>query len=70
MVKKRKLRRKIAEELVEKFPYWNTCPNEREMILDIVLSKKDRGSWESHCKMDCSINWCECHPKYCAKAKE
>ena len=61
MGKKRKLRRKIADRLSEKMGYLCTCPNERDVILNIVLSKKDKYAWESHCKKDCWRKDCECY---------
>ena len=55
---KRKLRKKIAEQIADKMMYMNTCPNERDIILNIILSKKDRFKWHIHCN--------ECHNKNCA----
>ena len=64
MGSKRKLRRKIAEQLSEKMAYLNTCPNERCIILNIVLSKKDKFAWERKCEMGCTRINCECHPSH------
>lgn len=57
---KKKLRRKIAEEVQEKMYYLNTCPNERDMILNIILPKEDRISPSyRHCRKDCASTTCE-----------
>lgn len=56
---KKKLRRKIAQEVQEKMYYLNTCPNERDLILNIILPKKDRISSYRHCKRDCTSTTCE-----------
>ena len=57
-MKKRKLRRKIADDVLNKMNDMNTCPNERDTILNVILSSKDRYSWERHCMTDCSIETC------------
>ena len=33
--------------------YLKSCPNERDMILNIILPKEDRLSSYSHCRKDC-----------------
>ena len=55
---KRKLRRKIANQVADKMMYMNTCLNERDIILNIILSKKDTFKWHIHCS--------ECNNKNCA----
>jgi len=32
------------------------------MILNIILSRKDRYKWEVHCKTDCKNDQCISHP--------
>ena len=58
---KRKLRRKIANRVADKMAYLNTCPNERDIILNIILSKKDIFDWDLHCNKcnnkDC-VSYC------------
>lgn len=56
---KKKLRRKIAKQVKDKMYYLNSCPNERDIILDIILPKEDRISFYSHCKRDCLDTTCE-----------
>lgn len=58
------MRRKIAKQVANKMCYMNTCMNERDILLNIILGKKDRYQWASHCKKDCSNQLCECHPLY------
>lgn len=67
MNRKRKLRKKIADRLSNKMVYLNSCPNERDIILNIVLSKKDRYAWVSHCTKDCWHKDCE---SYSVKSDE
>ena len=55
---KRKLRKKIANQVADKMMYMNTCPNERDIILNIILSKKDIFKWDLHCD--------KCNHKNCA----
>lgn len=55
----KKLRRKIAKQVEEKMYYLKSCPNERDMILNIILPKKDRTPFYSHCRKDCSSTTCE-----------
>ena len=59
MSKKKKIRRKIAKQVEEKMYYLKSCPNERDMILNIILPKKDRLPLYSHCRKDCSSTTCE-----------
>lgn len=59
MGKKKKLRRKIAKQVKDKMYYLNSCPNERDIILNIILPKEDRISFYSHCKRDCLDTTCE-----------
>lgn len=56
---KKKLRRKIAKQVEDKMYYLNTCPNERDIILNIILPKKNRISFHSHCRRDCPSTTCE-----------
>ena len=49
----KKLRRKIAKQVKDKMYYLNSCPNERDMILNIILPKEDKIPFHSHCKKDC-----------------
>ena len=56
---KKKLRRKIAKKKKKKMYYLKSCPNERDMILNIILPKKDRLPLYSHCRKDCSSTMCE-----------
>ena len=57
-MKKRKLRKKIADTVATKMYYMAVCPNERDTILNIILSKKDRYSWNVHCDTDCANTNC------------
>ena len=59
MSKKKDLRRKIAKQVQEKMHYLKSCPNERDMILNIILPKEDRLPPYSHCKKDCLDTTCE-----------
>ena len=59
MSKKKDLRRKIAKQVEEKMYYLKSCPNERDIILNIILPKEDRISFYSHCKRDCLDTTCE-----------
>lgn len=61
-MKKRKLRKKIARRVSDKMGYLHTCPNERDIILNIILSSKDMYKWNIHCKIDCPNKECVCHP--------
>lgn len=56
---KKKLKRKIAQEVQEKMCYLNSCPNERDMILNIILPKEDRLPSYCHCRKDCTSTTCE-----------
>lgn len=57
---KKKLRRKIAQEVQEKMYYLNTCPNKRDLILNIILPKEDRITPSyRHCRKDCTSTTCE-----------
>lgn len=56
---KKKLRRKIAKQVKDKMYYLNSCPNERDIILNIILPKEDKISFHSHCKRDCLDTTCE-----------
>jgi len=62
---KRKLRKKIANRVADKMMYMNTCPNERDIILNIILSKKDIFKWHVHCS-ECNHKNCA---SYCGKDK-
>ena len=57
-MKKRKLRKKIAGAVAAKMYYMAVCPNERDTILNTILSKKDRYSWNVHCDTDCANTNC------------
>ena len=59
MGKKKKIRRKIAKQVEEKMYYLKSCPNERDMILNIILPKENRLPLYSHCRKDCSSITCE-----------
>lgn len=59
MSKKKDFRRKIAKQVEEKMYYLNSCPNERDIILNIILPKEDRLPLYSHCKKDCLDTTCE-----------
>ena len=56
---KKKLRRKIAKQVEEKMYYLKSCPNERDIILNIILPKEDRIPFYSHCRRDCPSTTCE-----------
>ena len=58
---KKKLRRKIANNLRHKMMHMGTCPNELDTILNIVLPKKDRYPKPIHCNTDCWNSDCPCH---------
>lgn len=60
---KRKLRRKIANRVEDKMGYLATCPNERDIILNMIFSKKDRYPWKQHCTDDCRHFNCEVYKK-------
>lgn len=55
----KKLRRKIAKQIKDKMYYLNSCPNERDIILNIILPKEDRLLLYSHCRRDCPSTTCE-----------
>lgn len=55
----KKLRRKIAKQIKDKMYYLNSCPNERDIILNIILPKEDRIPFYSHCRRDCPSTTCE-----------
>ena len=59
MNKKKDLRRKIAKQVEEKMYYLKSCPNERDIILNIILPKEDRIPFYSHCRRDCPSTTCE-----------
>lgn len=59
MSKKKDLRRKIAKQVEEKMYYLKSCPNEKDMILNIILPKEDRLPLYSHCRKDCLDTTCE-----------
>ena len=61
---KKKLRRKLAKRLSNKMGYMGTCPNERDIILNIVLPKKDRYTKIIHCNTDCWNTDCLCHKSH------
>lgn len=46
-------RKKIAEAVEDKMGYMGTCPNEREIILNIIAPKDYKRSSELHCGTDC-----------------
>ena len=62
--KKRKLRAYIADEVSERMGYMCVCPNERDAILNIILSKKDRYAWKKHCANDCHITTCRINSEH------
>lgn len=66
---KRKLRNKIAKRVSLKMMYMNTCKNERDIIMNIILPKKKRIRWEPHCETDCTFDNCEVK-KWMAKHQE
>lgn len=55
----KKLRRKIAKQVEEKMYYLKSCPNERDMVLNIILPKEDRLPLYPHCRKDCLDTTCE-----------
>ena len=55
----KKLRRKIAQEVQENMYYLKSCPNEKDIILNIILPKEDRLPVYSHCRKDCLDATCE-----------
>ena len=59
MSKKKDLRRKIAKQVEEKMYYLKSCPNERDMILNIILPKEDRLPLYSRCRKNCLDTTCE-----------
>ena len=63
-MKKRKLRKKIAKRVSDKMCYMNTCMNARDILLNIILGKKDRYPWALHCETNCLNQMCACHPLY------
>ena len=65
--KSRKIRKKVAKELSNKLAYICTCPNERDIIMNVVLARKDKYAWTTHCPCDCLNTFCECHPHYVKK---
>lgn len=62
-MKEKKLRRKIASAVENKMMYMCTCPNEADIILNIILPKKDRYHWDLHCK-GCSHTSCAAYKDY------
>lgn len=59
MGKKKKIRRKIAKQVEEKMYYLKSCPNERDIVLNMIRPKKDRTLFYSHCRKDCLDTTCE-----------
>ena len=55
---RRKLRKNIAEQVEDKMCYMGTCPNERDMILNIISDDYPRLE-QIHCNTDCWIKNCE-----------
>lgn len=55
----RSLRTEIAEAVEEKMAYINTCPNERDTILGIILGEPLKN--EIHCSTDCWDKDCKCY---------
>ena len=45
------------------------CPNERDTILNMILSKKDKYSWNIHCDTDCGHTNCDSY-KFGYKAEK
>lgn len=68
-MKKRKLRKKIADTVAIKMGYMAVCPNERDTILNTILSKKDRYPWDVHCDTDCAHTNCNSY-KFGYKAEK
>ena len=54
-------RKKIAEAVEDKMDYLRTCPNERDMILNIIAPKDYKKLLESHCGIDCWKKNCKCY---------
>lgn len=46
-------RRKIAEAVEEKMCYMGSCPNEKEIVLNIIAPKDYKRDSVSHCGTDC-----------------
>lgn len=67
-MKKKKIRKKIAEQVLKKINELKICPNERDIILNIILPKKDNYIWYIHCDEDCTHKNCANH--YYDKYKE
>lgn len=63
-MKKRKLRKKIARDVVDKMERTYNCRNAIDIVANIILSKKDRYIWNSHCNGDCEDRSCRCNYKY------
>lgn len=58
MGKKKKIRRKIAKRVENKMYQMCSCPNEINIILNIILPKKDRYPFTIHCNTDCGHTDC------------
>ena len=62
-MKEKKLRRKIAKQVENKMVYMGACPNEQNIILNIILPKEDRIPWKLHCP-GCSHTSCASYKDY------
>lgn len=52
-------RKKIAEAVEDKMGYLGTCPNEKEIILNIIAPQDYKRKGISHCITDCWNKSCE-----------
>ena len=57
-VSENELRKEIARKVEEKMCYLNTCLNERDMILKIILDD-DKIDKSPHCNTDCLNTKCK-----------
>ena len=52
-------RKKIAEAVEAKMCYMNSCPNEKEIILNIIAPKDYKRKSAFHCNIDCRNKDCK-----------
>ena len=62
----KKLRKEIANDVFEKMVDMSSCPNERDIVIDIIENGERTTSGTSgktHCSTDCPITTCLCYRK-------
>ena len=56
-------RKKIAEAVEEKMCYMRSCPNEIEIILNIIAPADYKRGVSAHCSTDCWNTECQCYSR-------